>query len=266
MHFLPIFWIGEVARLVAVDHLLVAVEHEHEALLHLRRAAALGHDALAAGDLGGLAEHQRVAGLVELVEGVADRRVRAAARGGVALPALGRHPELVDGAGLALLLARHLHELAGGAAGAQDGVVVAVALDAEADDRLAGGRDAVDHLLGPAVLDADDDDRRHVGIAARADQRAEVELEVGAELQPAVGMGNRERALDVVRDSFGGGVGQVVQRQDDDVVAHADAAVFAAIAEEGGVFGNDGHGGISFRFVSGERRCAYQRLVLMFWT
>ena len=33
-------------------------------------------------------------------------------------------------------------------------------------------------------------------------------------------------------DRFAGGVGQVVERQDDDVVAHADAAVLAAPAHE----------------------------------
>ena len=95
--------------------------------------------------------------------------------------------------------------------------------------------DAVDDLLRPAVLDADDDDRGDVRVAAGADQRAEVQVEVGAELQPAVGMRDRQRALDVVRDRLGGGVGQVVDRQDDDVVAHADAAVLAPVAAEGGV-------------------------------
>ena len=114
--------------------------------------------------------------------------------------------------------------------------MVAVALDAEADDGLAGRGDAVDDLLGPAVLDADDDDRGDVRVAAGADQRAEVQVEVGAELQPAVRVRDRQRALDVVGDRLGGGVGQVVERQDDDVVAHADAAVLAPVAEESGVF------------------------------
>ena len=101
--------------------------------------------------------------------------------------------------------------------------------------RLAGRGDAVDDLLRPAVLDADHDDRGDVRVAAGADQRAEVQVEVGAELQPAVRMRDRQRALDVVRDRLGGGVRQVVDRQDDDVVAHADAAVLAPVAQEGGV-------------------------------
>jgi hypothetical protein len=45
-----------------------------------------------------------------------------------------------------------------------------------------------------------------------------------------------------VRDRLGRGIGQVVQRQDDDVVADADAAVLAPVAEEGGVLVDDGQG------------------------
>jgi len=82
-----------------------------------------------------------------------------------------------------------LHILFRGARSAHDGLVVAVALDAEAGDRLAGGLDAVDDLLRPPILDADHHHRRHVRIGARADQRAEVQLQVRAELQPSVGCG-----------------------------------------------------------------------------
>ena len=78
-------------------------------------------------------KHEVVAERMQLVEGVADGRIGAAARGGVGLAALGRDPELGDRAGLALLLARPLHVLARRLRGAHDGVVVAVALDAEAD-------------------------------------------------------------------------------------------------------------------------------------
>src|SRR5690606_6648038 len=104
-----------------------------------------------------------------------------------------------------------------------------------ADRRLAGRRDAVDDLPGPAVLDADDDHGGDVRVRAGADQRAEVQVEVGAELQPTVRVRDRHRSLDGRGDRLGGGVGQVVQRQDDDVVPDADAAVLAAIAPEGGV-------------------------------
>ena len=79
--------------------------------------------------------------------------------------------------------------------------------------------------LGPAVLDADHDDGGDVRIGAGADQRAEMQVEVFAELQPAIGVRQRHRALDVVGHRLAGGVGEIVQRQDDDVVAHADAAV-----------------------------------------
>ena len=56
-------------------------------------AAARRDDLLAAGELGGLAEHQRAAGIVQLVERIADRRVGAAARGRVRLAAFGGDPQ-----------------------------------------------------------------------------------------------------------------------------------------------------------------------------
>src|SRR5579863_4888937 len=45
-------------------------------------------------------------------------------------------------------------------------------------------------------------------------------------------MRQRQGALDVVGDRLGGGIGEVVERQDDHVIADADAAVLAAIAHE----------------------------------
>jgi hypothetical protein len=152
--------------------------------------------------------------------------------GRVGLAALGRHPQFLEVALDAMLLRRPLDVFARRLRRPHDRLVVAVALDAEAGDRLAGRGDAVDHLLRPAVLDADDDDCGDVRVRARADQRAEVQVEVGAELQAPVGVRDRERALDVVRDRFGGGVGQVVDREDDDVVADADAAVLPPISPD----------------------------------
>ena len=251
---------GEVGGAPAVDHVLVAVEHEHEALAHRIVGAARRDDVLAAGDLGGLAEDQGGAERMQLVEGVADGRVGAAAGSGVGLAALGGDPQVGDRAVHALQRGRVLHEFLGCLRRAHDRVVVAVAFDAEADHRLAGLGDAVDDTLGPAVLDADHDHRGDVRIGAGADQRLEVQVEVGAELQPAVGMRDRHRSLDGDGHRFGGGIGQVVERQDDDVVAHADAAVFAPIAAEGGVLVDHCHVGSSVV------QAAYQRLVLMLWT
>ena len=59
-----------------------------------------------------------------------------------------------------------------------------------------------------------------------------MQVEIGAELQPAIGMRKRQRSLDVVGDRLARGIGQVVDRKDDHVVAHARPAVFAAVAEE----------------------------------
>jgi hypothetical protein len=77
-----------------------------------------------------------------------------------------------------------LDHLVGGAGGVRDGVDVAVLLDGEALDRLAGRGDALDDLPVQPGLDADDDDAGDVRVGAGADQRAEMQVEVGAELQP----------------------------------------------------------------------------------
>src|SRR5205814_8575047 len=71
-----------------------------------------------------------------------------------------------------------------------------------------------------------------VRIRAGTDQRAEMQVQVGAELQPPIGMRQRHRALDVVLHRLRGGVREIVDRQDDDVVAHADAAVGPLISPE----------------------------------
>ncbi len=59
-----------------------------------------------------------------------------------------------------------------------------------------------------------------------------MQIEVLAELQAPVGVRQGERALDVVRHRLAGGVREVVERQQDDMVAYADAAVLAAPAHE----------------------------------
>jgi hypothetical protein len=82
------------------------------------------------------------------------------------------------------------------------------------------------------ILDADDDNGRDVRIAAGADKRAKMQVEVGTELQPPVRMGNRQRPLDVMDDRLGRRVGKIGDRQDDHVIAHADAAVLASITVE----------------------------------
>ena len=87
-------------------------------------------------------------------------------------------------------------------------------------------------MTRPARLDADDDTGGDIRIRSRADHRAEMQVQVLAELQAAVRMGQRDRALDVVRHGLAGRVGNVVDRQDGDVVADSDPAVFAAVGPD----------------------------------
>src|ERR1035437_5128372 len=55
-----------------------------------------------------------------------------------------------------------------------------------------------------------------------------MQLQVLAELQPAIRMWQRQRTLDVVGDGFAGGVGKVVQRKNDNMIANSYTAVFTA--------------------------------------
>jgi hypothetical protein len=196
---------------------------------------------LATRQLRSLAKHQRGAQAIEFVEGIAHRGVGAAPRGGVGLAALGRDPQVRDRALHAVQAGGVLHHLFGRFGGAHDGVVVAVAFNAKTHHRLARGGNAVDHGLGPAVFDANHHHRCDVGVGACTDQSAKVQLQVSAKLQTAIRVGNGHGAFDGVGHGFCGCIGQVVQRQDDHVVANADTAVFTAVAPEGGVFVNEGH-------------------------
>src|SRR5207247_8887814 len=94
-----------------------------------------------------------------------------------------------------------------------------------------------------------------VAVGASADQRSKMHLEIRPKLHPAVRMRDGEPSLDVVRHRLAHGVEEVVHGQDEDVNAHADAAVLPLVALESRVLQVDRH------------EClAYQRLVLMLCT
>ena len=214
----------------ALDQRLIVVEKLHETVGDWLVDALRRDHILAAGDFGGLAEDQRGAGLRQPLEDAADGRVGGQAGCGVRLAALGAHPEILDAERLAAQLGGVLDELHRLPGCHLDGLQVAVPFDGEARHRLAGLGDLIDHALRPHRLDADDDRRRNVRIAADAGKRAEGQIEVFAELQAAIGMRQRHRALDQRRDAGGCGVRDIVNRQDDHVVAHTPAAVSTAIA------------------------------------
>ncbi len=120
-----------------------------------------------------------------------------------------------------------------------DGLEVPVLLDGELGDRFAGFADAVGDALGPARLDADDHNGSDVGVGASADHGPEMQFQIFTELQTAIGMRDGQRALDIVGNSLTGGVGDVVDGQNDNVVADPDPAVFAPVSlhRHVGVFG-----------------------------
>ena len=88
-----------------LDHLvLIGLEYRHPLLADLGIDGARLGDVLRPSDLGGLAEDAVDALGDQLVIHVADRRAGSQARRRVALAALGRHPQILDGAFLALEL------------------------------------------------------------------------------------------------------------------------------------------------------------------
>jgi hypothetical protein len=125
-----------------------------------------------------------------------------------------------------------LHKVLGFAGSSGNGVDVALAFDGEAGYRFAGLGDSFDDSAGPTGLDADDDASGHVGIAAGSDQRAEMQLEVFSKLQTSIGVWKRERAFYIVADGLRAGVRQIVERENDYVIANADSPILTPIAEK----------------------------------
>src|SRR6185437_10134175 len=193
----------------------------------LRRNRARFGEMLGTGNFRRFAEHAMDTLGDELVIHVADGRAGGEPGRCVALAALGRDPEFGKVALLALQFGGLLQIILCGACRLGDGVDVAVELYAEAGYRLAGLGNPVDDALRPPILNADHDAGRNIGICARADDGAEKSFEIFAELQPAIGMRNCQRALDVIADRFARGVRQIVERQDHNMVSYANATVFA---------------------------------------
>ncbi len=61
-----------------------------------------------------------------------------------------------------------------------------------------------------------------------------MELEILTELQTPIGVGQRERALDRVGDGLANGVRQIVEGQQDDMIADPDTSVLTTPTHEGG--------------------------------
>ncbi len=89
---------------------------------------------------------------------------------------------------------------------------VAGTLDAETGDRLAGLCDGADDVIRPVWLDPDHHGSGDVRIFGCADEGIEGQLQVFAELQPTVRVGQRHRAADQAGHAVDGSIGDVVYR------------------------------------------------------
>ena len=103
-------------------------------------------------------------------------------------------------------------------------------LDRKTLHGFTGLGDAIDDACGPARFNADHDNSRYVWIGTGTDERSKMQFKILSKLKAPVMMGKRQGAFDVVGDGFTGGVGEIVQRQDDDMVANTDPTVLAAVA------------------------------------
>ncbi len=129
-----------------------------------------------------------------------------------------------------------MHEFLGFPCGFADGFEVAGALNAETRHGLAGFGDFINDVVGPFGFDADHDHSSHVGIAAITDQGVEGQVQVFAKLQAAVRVRQRHRAADQAGDTRDSGVGDVIHRHNQNVVANAHAVVIAPVAGEGDIW------------------------------
>ena len=118
------------------------------------------------------------------------------------------------------------------AAAFHDNLMFTVPFQGKPLDRFSGFGNSVNDSAGPAHLNSDHDDRGDVRVAARADQRPEVQVEISAKLQTAIMMRQGDGAFHIVGDFLTGGIRQIVERQDYDMIADTDPAVFAAITVE----------------------------------
>ncbi len=196
--------LGKIAGLVALDHVLIFAENLHEAVGHFLGRGAIRADDFRARKFRGFAKAGGCAERIEFVDETPDGGTRGQAGSGVALTAFGGNEKILDGTGFPLLLGGPLDEVARIARRIRDRCDVAIAFDCETGDRLAGFRDAVDHATGRAWLNADHHTGGYIGIAAGADQRAEMKFEVFGELEAAVSVRQGERTLNVVGHRFAG--------------------------------------------------------------
>ena len=223
---------------MAFDHVVIFGPGSVELLARLRCGAAFLANQFRACDLRRLPEATGDTDWIHLVDEVTNGWVRADAGRGIGFTAFNRDPELTDIALLALNFGSVLEHFLRDAAGVGDGFDLAIALQREAFNPLSGLGDAVDNTSGPAGLNADDNNARDIRVGPSADQGPEMQIQILAELQTSVVMRQRQCPFNVMLNLFTGRVGQIIQGQDDDVVADADAAVLAAVSHE--IFGQHG--------------------------
>ena len=165
--------------------------------------------------------------LIEAFENAADRRAGRQTSGRIGLTALGAHDEFADRERLRVGARSRIGQIPGLCARLSMVFKSPKRSMLKPINRFAGLCDFFDDALGPLRFDTDDDARGNVRITASAGQRAEGQFEIFAELQTAISVRQSHRAFDQASDAFSGSIGNIVDRQNDDVVANAETAIRA---------------------------------------
>ena len=224
-----IFAAGESARFHVLDA-------GHDRFGHGRAGGFLGQPILAAHPLGAF-RHQHAPALRD--QDFAGETVRGVARQagrGIRGAAFGAEEDLAQRRRRALLEADAAGEILGVARRSLDRAdEAALAPDVDGRDRLARGRDVVSEVFGGHAFFfevVDDDDRADIGVHGGAGQEAARHAQVGRDLAAAVGVHDRQGAMDGIGHALADAVGVDRARENQQVVADADIAVGAQVAHE----------------------------------
>jgi hypothetical protein len=109
---------------------------------------------------------------------------------------------------------------------------IAFALDGEASDRLAGSGDAFGNSLCPTRLDPNHHGSSHIGIASSPCHRPKEQFQILSKLQAPVTVRQSHGALNVVGHGLARGIRDIVNGEDNDMVANADPSVLSTVCKD----------------------------------
>ena len=219
-----------------LQRLFVAVHDLINPVMDLGRGSPAGQDVLGADELSGLGQDGGAALLDDQIAELPDQGIGGKAAGGVRAAALRANDKLGHGEFFLLQQGRFFHHFLGVADGHINSLQGAAGL---LDDDLLQGLvgaflDGLHHQIHLAVFAAQGHHHRavDVGVGGIAGHDIHGELLVGSHLRAAQLVVEGHAAHHLLRDDAGGIGGADAGRQDQNLVAHANAAVRTLITVE----------------------------------